>query len=311
MASGVIFIWIVRGFFFTLRLLYNAGKTRAREVMRKIDQYPLQTGSHPDTTMLRNILAHQGLKAPHTGLPLSEALLLGVGGVLGMGYILWEFKEDGSRVLVLSFRNNWQYPQTFVENLCERLNIAVYIEETGSRQQAGNRLTEVLRQGQPAMVWLDLQGLPYLVLPESLSGQIRHVVGVFGMEGEGECYWLDDRAPVGLPALEEVAEQYRQLEGQWQALGGRALPDELPAFARIKALEKQKLSALVEKGAHGLAEYRELKAQISALQQGYNPQFPLGVRAVDNLLAELRDRLMAIYLAELSAGQDLRRAVGR
>lgn len=191
MASGVIFIWIVRGFFFTLRLLYNAGKTRAREVMRKIDQYPLQTGYHPDTTVLRNILAHQGLKAPYTGLPLSEALLLGLGGVLGMGYILWEFKEDGSRVLVLSFRNNWQYPQTFVENLCERLNIAVYIEETGSRQQAGNRLTEALRQGQLVMVWLDLQGLPAL----------EEVAGSTGSSKDSGRPWASARCRMSCPPL--------------------------------------------------------------------------------------------------------------
>ena len=144
--------------------------------------------------MLRNILAFQGVKAPHTGLPYSEAMLLGIGGGLGAGYILWEFKENDSRILVLGFRNNWQYPVKFMQNLCERLNITVRVQETSGRKQAAKNLVETLGRGQSAMVWLDLQGLSYLRLPESLSGQIRHVVGVFDMEGDGERFWLDDRA---------------------------------------------------------------------------------------------------------------------
>ena len=160
-----------------------------------MDKYPLRSGQHPDTAVLRNILAFQGVKAPHTGLPYSEAMLLGIGGGLGAGYILWEFKENDSRILVLGFRNNWQYPVKFMQNLCERLHITVRVQETGGRKQAAKNLVETLGRGQSAMVWLDLQGLSYLKLPESLSGQIRHVVGVFDMEGDGERFWLDDRAP--------------------------------------------------------------------------------------------------------------------
>ena len=33
-----------------------------------------------------------GPARPHTGQPLSEAMVLGAGGGLGAGYILWEFK---------------------------------------------------------------------------------------------------------------------------------------------------------------------------------------------------------------------------
>ncbi len=160
----------------------------------KLEKYPLQPGQHPDTAVLRNILAFQGVEAEHMHQPFTEAMLLGIGGGPGMGYILWEFKENDNRILVLGFRNNWQYPVRFMQNLCERLNIAIRVEETGSGKQAAQNLLDVLENGQPAMAWLDLQGLPYFELPENLSGQIRHVVGVFGMEEGGQRFWLDDRA---------------------------------------------------------------------------------------------------------------------
>ena len=400
----------------------------------KLEKYPLQTGLHPDTAVLRNILAFQGVKAPHTRLPFSEAMLLGIGGGLGMGYILWEFKGNDSRILVLGFRNNWQYPEKFMQNLCGRLNIAVRIQETSGRKQAATDLMGTLENGQPAMIWLDLQGLPYLALPEGLSGQIRHVVGVFGIEGEGERFWLDDRAPeafqidgealasargrivsyknrlmtfealgeidlesaiqAGLedavvhlgshsdsfslpairkwgrlitdgsykkgwktvfadgrylygnlksiflhtlptwsdggtlrglyadfleeaawildnPALLGVAERYRSLEVLWRSLGEAALPEDVPAFAQIKALEKHKLSTLVEKGGSGLEEYRKLKPLISEIQQGFNEHFPLEDSAVNDLLTNLQNQLMGVYQAELTANQELNRAIER
>ena len=399
-----------------------------------MDKYPLKTGQHPDTAVLRNILASQGVKAPHTGLPYSEAMLLGIGGGLGAGYILWEFKENDSRILVLGFRNNWQYPVKFMQNLCERLNITVQVQETSGRKQAAKNLVETLGRGQSAMVWLDLQGLSYLRLPESLSGQIRHVVGVFDMEGNGERFWLDDRAPVAFqidgetladargrivsyknrlmtfegpdevdlegavragledaavhlsgrsdsfslpairkwaklitdgshkkgwkhvfadgrylygnlkaiflhtlpdwsdggtlrglyadflteaaeivqnPALLEIADQYWAIEKLWLALGESALPEGVPIFSQVKALEKQKLSVLMEKGGQGLEEYSIFKSQISELQQGFNERFPMPDDAVNDLMSDLQKQLMAIYEMESGANRALNQAIGR
>ena len=52
---------------------------------------------HPDTAAVANVLAHHGVVAGHTGEPLSEAMVLGIGGGLGAGYILWEFEAHGRR----------------------------------------------------------------------------------------------------------------------------------------------------------------------------------------------------------------------
>ena len=59
--------------------------------------YRLRGGVHPDTAAVANVLAHHGVVAGHTGEPLSEAMVLGIGGGLGAGYILWEFESRGRR----------------------------------------------------------------------------------------------------------------------------------------------------------------------------------------------------------------------
>jgi hypothetical protein len=54
--------------------------------------YALRGGVHPDTAALANVLANHGVAAERFNRPLSEAMLLGIGGGLGAGYILWQFK---------------------------------------------------------------------------------------------------------------------------------------------------------------------------------------------------------------------------
>jgi len=72
-----------------------------------INSYKLLGGKHPETATMKNTLAALGVKAPHTGKPFTEKMLLGIGGGLGMGYILWEFKKHDSAILVMAFQNKW------------------------------------------------------------------------------------------------------------------------------------------------------------------------------------------------------------
>src|SRR3990172_5677944 len=58
--------------------------------------YRMRGGLHPETATLANVLANQGVVSGVTGEPLTEAAILGIGGGLGAGYILWEFKRHGA-----------------------------------------------------------------------------------------------------------------------------------------------------------------------------------------------------------------------
>jgi hypothetical protein len=67
--------------------------------------YRLRGGVHPDTSAVANVLAHHGVIAGHTGAPLTEAMVLGIGGGLGAGYILWEFAKHNLKHPILGYRN--------------------------------------------------------------------------------------------------------------------------------------------------------------------------------------------------------------
>jgi hypothetical protein len=139
-------------------------------------------GKHPNTAALRNVLAAQGVNAPHTNQPYSEAMLFGIGGGLGAGYILWEFKAHESAIIVLGFCNRWNYPTAHLSNLCERIGAKVTIQETGARRAADANLQQALDSGRPVIVWVDKAHLPHQQLPEALKGYAWHVVGAHGAD---------------------------------------------------------------------------------------------------------------------------------
>ena len=48
-----------------------------------VQDYAQFGGKHCETGSLKNVLAHLGVTAPHTGRPFSEEMLLGIGGGVG------------------------------------------------------------------------------------------------------------------------------------------------------------------------------------------------------------------------------------
>jgi butirosin biosynthesis protein H-like/uncharacterized protein DUF4872 len=164
-------------------------------------QYQLLGGIHPDTAAITGVLANRGLLAPHTGQPLSEAMVLGVAGGLGAGYILWEFKEHDQRSLVLGFRNSWQYPDRWAKKACRRLHVPVAVHETGSTRKAEAELRSAVDQGVPAIAWVDQQVIGYRHLPARLEGYGGHPVTVYGIDQRAGTALVDDRnrAPLTVP----------------------------------------------------------------------------------------------------------------
>ncbi|MBL8155563.1 MAG: DUF4872 domain-containing protein [Anaerolineae bacterium] len=137
-------------------------------------------GIFPNTASLRNVLANQGNL-------LSEALLLGVGGGLGAGYILWEFKVNESviRILVQGFNNRWNYAAERMTILCQRLGITPVVHETAGVKAAAAHLQAALDAGKTPIAWVDQAHLPYHGLPERLQGHRGWIVGVHGRAADG------------------------------------------------------------------------------------------------------------------------------
>jgi hypothetical protein len=167
--------------------------------------YTLLGGVHPDTAAIAGVLANRGLVMPGTGTPLSEAMILGIGGGLGAGYILWEFERTGRRVVVLGFRTQWQYPDRWAAGLCERLGVPFELRETGGRVRAEADLRSAIEAGTPVVAWIDTQVIGYQHSPDELRGYFGNSIAVYGLDDERGVALVDDRntAPltVGQAAL--------------------------------------------------------------------------------------------------------------
>ena len=161
---------------------------------RPSSEYELRGGSDPETSACANAFANRGIVDPVTGLPISEGLVLGVGGGLGAGYILWEFnatKGTPRRVVTLGFRNQWQYPDKWYAKVCQRLGVAVQEHETSSVARARHQLDQALDDGIPAIAFVSVADLPYWHLPAEQSGWWGYPITVYGREGDR--YLVDDR----------------------------------------------------------------------------------------------------------------------
>jgi Butirosin biosynthesis protein H, N-terminal/Domain of unknown function (DUF4872) len=177
--------------------------TARRHVLNALPpaEYRLGGGVHPDTHAIAGVLANRGLLAPHTGRPLTEAMVLGAGGGLGAGYILWEFKAHDRRTLVFGFRNSWQYPDRWATKTCRRLGVPAAVHETGSPRKADEELRAAVGQGVPAIAWADQQLLGYRHLPAWLEGHGGGPVTVYGIDTAAGRALVDDRntAPLTVP----------------------------------------------------------------------------------------------------------------
>lgn len=161
-------------------------------------------GVHPETASLASALRRLGVTGPD-GQSLSEALVLVVGGGLGAGYILWEFKARSSAVLALGFRNQWQYPGIpgWFGKTLDRLGVAATLHETAGVVGARRVLDGLLERGIPAVAWVDTQTIGTWHQPEALSGIWGYPVVVTGRRRDG-AFLIDDRCAEPLVVAPDV-----------------------------------------------------------------------------------------------------------
>jgi hypothetical protein len=182
-----------------------------RHIVGADTSWEFRGGVHGDTAAFANVLANLGVVAPHTGEPLTEAMVLGVGGGLGAGYILWEFDsyQFRARVLTLGFRRLWQYPDRWARQTAERLGLNAELHETGGAKGAAAALDMQLEKGLPAIAWIDTYTLGYRGEPEWRDGYGGPPLIVYERNGDG--YAIDDRstAPIIVPAERLAAARAR------------------------------------------------------------------------------------------------------
>jgi hypothetical protein len=191
--------------------------------MTILSDYHEFEGVHWETGSLRNVLAYQGITAPHTGKPLSEALLLGISGGIAVGYFHFAYGGYDPHVAILT-RNTFDPLGT----LFERLAIPQNIRQTTDYKKAEKNLLAALQDGTPAIVWADLYTLSYNTLPYNVGMWAMFPIVVYGYEAGTVS--IADRACV--PLHISPAELGRS-RGRVQNNRYRLMTLEAPNFSKL------------------------------------------------------------------------------
>ena len=145
------------------------------------------TGRHTETGSIHNALALQGVIAPHTGKPYSEALLLGVSGGITFGYFTFEYKGYLPHVAMLT-RNTFS-PFT---TILERLGIAQDVQQTNKAEIAEKNLLTALDSGLFPVLLADHFSLPYTGLTS--NNAMWGMVPILAVETDGKIVTVADRS---------------------------------------------------------------------------------------------------------------------
>src|SRR5688572_847495 len=145
------------------------------------------SGRHWETGSIHNALAMQGIKAPHTGQPYSEALLLGVSGGIAFGYFTFEYKGYLPHVAMLT-RNTFNPFSTILE----RLGIAQDVQQTNKADAAEKKLLGTLESGLYPLVWADQFSLPYNCL--NPDNAMWGMLPILAVETDGKSVTIADRS---------------------------------------------------------------------------------------------------------------------
>ena len=163
--------------------------------MPTLDNYNQFEGLHWETGTVRNYYDFCGVKAPHTGKPYTEALLMGISGGAVMGYFVFAYQDIDPHARILT-RNTFDP----METMLQRLGAVQDVRQTASAERAVGNLVDALANGAPVITWVDAMSLLYDPQPYEFEFPHMLPVVVYGFEEETDRVWIADRARVPLVA---------------------------------------------------------------------------------------------------------------
>ncbi len=111
------------------------------------------------------------------------------------------------------------------------------------------------------------------------------------------------------PALKPCAELWRELATLWREVADMALGDQVPAFARTKALLRQRRDLFLQAAQLPMAELTRIDQQLALVEATVVERLPLESESAQSLLLALGKRLEALVAREQSAFDLLAKAV--
>jgi hypothetical protein len=212
-------------------------------------------GNIPSSTALRILLANEGVRAPHSGAPFSEAMVFGIAGGIGAGVFAFRYEKEDISTFFIAGRHLWQDDLEYLEKAAARFGARVEARETGGVKKAAVDLHELLTKNRAVIAWVDQGSLPYRSMPDMWGGGGYHVITVYGIDEASSHAAIGDltAAPIDLD-LDSLAQARARIKKQKNRL-----------FS-ISAGEVTDLETLVVKG---------LQACVEGLTKGRSSSFTL------------------------------------
>lgn len=164
-----------------------------------LEDYHQFEGLMWDISPIGNVLDYQGVTAPHTGKPLSEAMLMGIGGGIVAGYFTFEYSGLDPWLHFLT-RNTFEP----MEKIIDRLGIPTQVKQTDNPEKGVKNLTDALEAGKPAIVWADIFSFDYSNMPGGTGEYMMMPLVVYGYDAEANTVHIADRAHVPLKATTDT-----------------------------------------------------------------------------------------------------------
>ena len=248
--------------------------------MAELRGYQEFGGDHWELGPLRNALAHQGARVPHTGAAPTEALLLGIAGGITAGYFIFEY--EGYPPMFNFLTMNTFDP---LSSVLDRLAIETEIQRSGSAAKARQQLLDALSAGKAPLVWADVSSLGYSERERTEDFWFVCPLLVIAYEDGGQAR-LVDRADVPLTVTAERLDEARarvKKERQKLMTAGDIAEEKLAPAVRA-GIEQCLALALDEpprkpmRGKYGLAAYTRWADELAdeRSKKGWQRKFAQG-----------------------------------
>ena len=214
------------------------------------------SGRYWDTAAIRSALDYQGVVAPHTGQPFSEAMLLGISGGVTFGYFTFHYKGYDPQVNLLT-RNTFDP----MERIFDRLKLPRDLRRSTSPAKGRQNLIDALEEGYAPVASPDMWLLPYNALPydESMWGGMPLVI--YGYEPESGQAYIADRSQVGLTVSTDDLDKARsRIKKERQRLILLGAPDDAALPDAVRQGLADCVSLMTEKPPKGSARNFGLRA---------------------------------------------------